>query len=110
MDADVAGVLAAESQHAGFNLVYFEPVTDASGALSYRPALVTNHGGGGPLTARALTAEERRCGGLSNGIDGRGADEWPKIQVGLRSMREVMASTAADDERRLVDDLFRVME
>ncbi|EIN12811.1 DUF833-domain-containing protein [Punctularia strigosozonata HHB-11173 SS5] len=109
-DTDVENVVTRNEKYAGFNLVYFDPITDASGSLSFSPIFLTNHGGGGPLTARPLTAEERRCGGLSNGIDGQGADEWPKVQVGIRSMREVIESAEASDERRLVEDLFHVLE
>lgn len=61
------------------------------------------------MAARSLSHGERQCGGLSNGIDGKGANEWPKIQVGIRSMREAVRAGSADEDQ-LVEDLFQVLE
>ncbi|KAG6329420.1 hypothetical protein ID866_9669 [Astraeus odoratus] len=58
--------------------------------LSYDAYFVTNHGAGGQVTCRPLTNSERRYGALSNGIEGRGGDEWPKVKKGLDLFKEVM--------------------
>lgn len=58
---------------------------------TYTAAYLTNHGGGGALVSRTLTDAERRCGALSNGIDGRGAESWPKVAQGTRLFHDLLA-------------------
>lgn len=110
LDDHVRIMLSEDETFAGFNLLLLEPAKDEDGAISFRSVLITNHGGGGTMAARALTASERQCGGLSNGIDGKGANEWPKVQVGIRSMREAVKSAPSAEEDQLVEDLFQVLE
>lgn len=66
--------------------------------------------GGGRVTARGLSEAERRCGGLSNGIDSAGADEWPKVKKGKQALHALL-ETAADgmSETQLVERLFELL-
>ncbi|KAI0702199.1 hypothetical protein C8Q76DRAFT_824954 [Earliella scabrosa] len=56
--------------YAGFNLLFLSPAPGALGphGLSLDGAFLTNGGGGGPIAARMLSAPERRCGGMFNGV------------------------------------------
>lgn len=90
-----------DTPYAGFNMLLLEPDgTESSdhhstamsphGSLSFSAESVTNHGGGGILVHRSLSKSERRCGGMSNGVDGRGASEWPKVVHGTQSLQEIV--------------------
>jgi len=55
---------------------------------------------------------------MSNGIDGKGGDEWPKVQDATRSLREVLKDDfdrVEDSESRrrsdeeLVEELFGIL-
>ena len=55
---------------------------------------------------------------MSNGIDGEGGDEWPKVQDAARSLRELLKDDfeRADDpssrrksDEELVEDLFGIL-
>lgn len=94
--------------YAGFNVLLLEPVRNAGVPVAYDAAYVTNHGGGGKVTARPLTTAERRAGGLSNGVDGHGAEQWPKVQHGLGLFSAVLAD-APDTEDALVARLFELL-
>ncbi|EEB95015.1 hypothetical protein MPER_06081, partial [Moniliophthora perniciosa FA553] len=96
LDEQVKKLFPRDAKFAGFNLLLFAPQgqppladdRDASSTsdlseLKFEACLVTNGGAGGPITSRSLTSQERACGGqacggLSNGIDGKGRNEWPK--------------------------------
>lgn len=125
-----------DTPYAGFNMLLLAPrgtglpdncSTAASphNSLSFSAELITNHGGGGPLAHRPLTESERHCGGMSNGVDGRGASEWPKVVRGTQSLQEILeslptrsmetdpsadreAQTRRDDE--LAESLFQMLE
>jgi len=94
--------------YAGFNLLLLEPSSSAP-TLTYDARLVTNGGGGGKIESRTLTDAERACGGLSNGVDGHGGEEWPKVVQGRDELRSVLRdgellsrgpeTTDTDDER-----------
>lgn len=72
--------------------------------------LVTNHGGGGPVTSRHLSSSERSCGALSNGIDGAGATLWPKVQYASAHFPAVVESRSADmTDVQLVERLFKLL-
>ncbi|KAH9851751.1 DUF833-domain-containing protein [Lenzites betulinus] len=100
--------------YAGFNLLLLSPAAPDPAArphrLSLDGALATNSGGGGPITARMLTADERACGGVSNGVDRHGASEWPKVQHGTRALRALLHSLPQDaSEAEIVDGLFALL-
>lgn len=98
-----------DAKYAGFNLLLLSPSAQASG-LSFEAALVTNHGGGGGIESRLLTAEERNCGGMANGVDGQGGNEWPKVTQGVQSLSELLAKLPRDiNESALTESLFKLL-
>ncbi|KAI0079492.1 DUF833-domain-containing protein [Panus rudis PR-1116 ss-1] len=88
----MSSLIAENAQYAGFNLLLLSPSDNGSASLSFEAGYVTNHGGGGCVTARPLTDAERRVGGLSNGVDGKGAEEWPKVKQGVEMFADVLGS------------------
>ncbi|KAJ3492319.1 hypothetical protein NLI96_g81 [Meripilus lineatus] len=100
--------------YAGFNELLLSPTfgTDNEGRarLSYNAAFVTNSGGGGSISVRVLSSAERECGGISNGVDGHGADSWPKVKQGTKLLSDVLqliGPTTADAE--LAEQLFSIL-
>lgn len=108
-DSDLASATAAltaqeqQPSYAGFNLLLLEPLlppaaslttstpaATATAILAYDARLLTNHGGGGRVRARALSAAECACGGVSNGIDGAGGDAWPKVVQGRAELQSIL--------------------
>jgi uncharacterized protein with NRDE domain len=76
-------------------------------------ALITNSGGGGAITCRLLSEQERTVGGLSNGVDGHGASDWLKVKEGrseLQQLLDALDSKGGDvDESELVEGLFNIL-
>ncbi|PCH39817.1 DUF833-domain-containing protein [Wolfiporia cocos MD-104 SS10] len=111
--SEVEAIVAQPAKFAGFNLLLLSvrpAETEGEQTLTLDAAFVTNSGGGGPITARELSDEERRCGGMSNGIDRQGASEWPKVKHGTRAMQEVLDSVPEDvDEGELAERLFNLL-
>lgn len=110
---EVDRLLSENGTFAGFNLLLLAPRpehTEDGCRVQFDSALVTNSGGGGRVTARGLSEAERRCGGLSNGIDSAGADEWPKVKKGKQALQALL-ETAADgmSETQLVERLFELL-
>ena len=71
---------------------------------------MTNSGGGGSISVRVLSSAERECGGISNGVDGHGADSWPKVKQGTKLLSDVLqliGPTTADAE--LAEQLFSIL-
>lgn len=106
-------LVAENTPYAGFNLLLLSAVwseNDAHPRLSFEGGYVTNHGGGGKIAARPLTDAERRRGGLSNGIDGKDADTWPKVKHGLNLFSEVLDSITENlDDLELSERLFQLL-
>lgn len=84
---------------------------------TYDGAIVTNSGGGGRITARLLSDEEKTCGGVSNGIgrqvqgggDGadavlQGAAEWPKVEHGRAALREILYDSEGTNANKAGDE------
>ncbi|OJT09950.1 hypothetical protein TRAPUB_13587 [Trametes pubescens] len=100
--------------YAGFNLLLLTPAP-ARGDSGRSPlvldgALATNSGGGGLITARMLSKEERECGGISNGVDHHGASEWPKVKHGIQTLAAVLNSLPQDaTEAEIVERLFALL-
>lgn len=110
----MARLVSENTLYAGFNLLLLSPKWSEEGGaqanLSFEGGYVTNHGGGGNISARDLIDAERRRGGLSNGIEGRGADEWPKVKHGLNLFSDVLDSITKElDELELAEQLFQVL-
>jgi len=115
---EIQTLLDLESRFAGFNLLVFVPHVSGSEILSYEVSKVSNNGGGNPIISRPLTGEERKGGAMSNGIDGKGGDEWPKVQDAMRGLREVLKDDfeKADDsnprrrsDEELAEELFGIL-
>lgn len=100
--------------YAGFNLLLFEPFP-GSNDQQYRfdAALISNLGGGGRIVYRHLDAEERKRGGISNGVDGRGGETWPKVLEAKRCLQHVLeqdiAASGAELDARLVNSMFQIL-
>ncbi|KAI0786150.1 DUF833-domain-containing protein [Abortiporus biennis] len=102
--------------YAGFNLLLLSPSfnhteADQHEIVSYEATYVTNSGGGGDIKVRHLQKSERICGGMSNGVDGHGADSWPKVKHGTELFDEVLKSTttAKVTDEALSDRLFNLL-
>ncbi|KAI0041430.1 DUF833-domain-containing protein [Auriscalpium vulgare] len=112
LDTEVADLLAenAHTAYAGFNLLLLAPTVPAGGALSFDAQFVSNFGGGGRLAARPLTGPERACGGMSNGIDGQGADAWPKVVHGTTALNSILHAISPDaTDEQLAAELFALL-
>ncbi|KAI5896975.1 uncharacterized protein SCHCODRAFT_02616353 [Schizophyllum commune H4-8] len=111
----VARLIPSQEQYAGFNLLLFAPsgASETHGSLSFDGALVTNSGGGGPITARPLSSEERCAMGCSNGVDGHGANDWPKVRIGVTEFRKILrdfGDAATVEEGALTESLFTLLQ
>ncbi|KAH8113482.1 NRDE protein-domain-containing protein [Phellopilus nigrolimitatus] len=97
--------------YAGFNLLLLSPSREANDVcLTYDGCLVTNSGGGGSITARRFRPEERRVGGVSNGIDGANEIAWPKVTKGEACLKELLyEQQSALSERELIDGLLDML-
>lgn len=81
LEDELGKIISPDAVFAGFNLLLLAPsLRPDSNSISYDSLFVTNHGGGGALTSRPLTQIERQSGCMSNGVDGQGADDWPKVR------------------------------
>jgi len=105
-----------DAKFAGFNLLLLAPTRDSNGSIEYDSLFVTNHGGGGTFTSRPLSSKEHSCGGISNGIDGAGADLWPKVQHATEDFDVVVHQNLPSDankppqtEPELVEQLFQLL-
>ncbi|KAL1673973.1 NRDE protein-domain-containing protein [Schizophyllum commune] len=111
----VARLIPSQEQYAGFNMLLFAPsgASETHGSLSFDGALVTNSGGGGPITARPLSSEERGAMGCSNGVDGHGANDWPKVRIGVTEFRKILrdfGGAATVEEGALTESLFTLLQ
>jgi hypothetical protein len=83
--------------------------------LTYDAILVTNHGAGGALETRRLTSAEHACGCVSNGIDGQGGNEWPKVKRASSDLGGVLQNLPTDGysfaqtEKVLIEHLFNIL-
>jgi len=111
--AEVDSIVSQNTKFAGFNLLLLSPrIADEHDGqpLHYDAAFVTNSGGGGEITARDLSDGERRCGGMSNGIDRQGAQEWPKVKHGTEALQEILDRATEDaNEFQLAERLFGLL-
>jgi uncharacterized protein with NRDE domain len=107
---------ATHRDYAGFNLMLIsmaeEDGTSAppQGSIVRPPrmALVTNSGGGGVLSARWLSEEETRLGGVSNGIDGSTMHLWTKVKQGQDALASAIQRPHHSEEE-LCENLFSVL-
>jgi len=109
-DDELSKFIEKDTDFPGFNLLLLSPSLCDSQVLSFDAALVTNHGGGGSIKSRTLSAEERWVGGMSNGIDGQGGNRWPKVQYGVKYLKDYLESLPSDiDETELTNHLFELL-
>lgn len=112
LEDDARRIAPPDARYAGFNLLLLAAASapHASFSFSFDALFVTNRGGGGAITFRAPTAAERHRGGLSNGVDGDGADEWPKVQHGVRALDALLDALPPDiPEDQLTERLFDLL-
>ena len=116
MKDEVTNNTPKDAKFAGFNLLLLAPKQDSNGSIEYDSLFVTNHGGGGTFTSRPLSSKEHSCGGISNGIDGAGADLWPKVQHATEDFDVVVHQNLPSDankppqtEPELVEQLFQLL-
>ncbi|KAF9257151.1 DUF833-domain-containing protein [Marasmius fiardii PR-910] len=125
LDEQVKKCFPRDTKYSGFNLLLFAPRVapatsphpsdlDAGLKLQYDASLITNGGACGPITSRRLSAKERSRGGFSNGVDGKGGSEWPKVIHGLQDFENLIsqvtqASDKQTDESELADRLFGLL-
>ncbi|TFK34760.1 NRDE protein-domain-containing protein [Crucibulum laeve] len=110
LEDEVGKIVPQDAKFAGFNLVLFAPLLRPDGSLYFDTLLVTNHGGGGTLTSRPLSPGERFCGGVSNGIDGAGATDWPKVKHATKDLDTILQTLTPDTtETELTDRLFELL-
>ncbi|KIJ64585.1 hypothetical protein HYDPIDRAFT_111952 [Hydnomerulius pinastri MD-312] len=110
LEEDIRRLIPCDAKFAGFNLLLLAPSASNTPSLSFDATYVTNRGAGGPITYHSLTEAQRRCGGLSNGIDGKGADDWPKVQHGLHSLKGILDTLPPNtSEDQLTERLFELL-
>ncbi|KAJ7578154.1 NRDE protein-domain-containing protein [Mycena floridula] len=108
LEDEVARIIPRETKFAGFNLLLLAPVkSSASTVLEFDASFVTNGGAGGIQTSRPLSPEERSCSGFSNGVDGKGGADWPKVKRGIRDFDSLLRDEISESE--LVDRLFDLL-
>lgn len=101
--------------YAGFNMLILTPAVPPPGdlgphALTFDGAFITNSGGGGKISARMLSDSERRCAGMSNGVDHLGANEWPKVKRGTHALHDMLNSLPQNaTEAEIVEQLFALL-
>jgi uncharacterized protein with NRDE domain len=110
LEDEVGKILPQDAKFAGFNLLLLAPTIQSTNSLRFDASLVTNGGGGGIISSRSLSMEERSSGGFSNGVDGKGGAEWPKVQHGLQDFKTVLQTLSPDvEETELTDRLFQLL-
>jgi len=114
LEDEIGKIVPEDAKFSGFNLLLLAPSSSSSQQrqqpLRFDAALVTNHGFCGTLTSRPLSSEERGCGAISNGIDGAGGSEWPKVKHVTQDFASALQSMPRDaTEAELVDRLFNVL-
>jgi uncharacterized protein with NRDE domain len=109
-DDELAKFNQQERKFAGFNLLLLSPSICDSQTLFFEAALVTNHGAGGVINSRKLSSDERLAGGMANGVDGQGGNEWPKVRHGVRSLSDYLKTLPVDiKETEFTNRLFELL-
>ncbi|PPR05390.1 hypothetical protein CVT24_008004, partial [Panaeolus cyanescens] len=110
LEDEVGKIVPKDAKYAGFNLLLLAPIINSSGTIGYDSLFVTNHGGGGTLISRSLSPKEKTCGGISNGIDGQGAGQWPKVCHATEQFESLLRQQNSDvPEKELVNGLFELL-
>ncbi|KAG8984787.1 hypothetical protein FRB94_005608 [Tulasnella sp. JGI-2019a] len=97
--------------YAGFNMLLLSP--SSAVPLQFDGRFVSNGGAGGAITARALRPDEFNYGGISNGAEASGGDEWPKVVEGRTNLARAVEGyrdrTDVPNDKILIDSLFDVL-
>lgn len=102
------------ADYPGFNLLLLSPSTQGqTNTLTYEALLITNSAGGGTITSRPLLAEERRIGGVSNGVDRINEGTWPKVKTGedilVELLNESQTKASQPSDYELAERLFEIL-
>jgi len=109
---DVGTFLPRNAKFAGFNLLLFAPTVQSrmsDNALSFESAFVSNGGAGGNLRSRPLSPEEKLHGAISNGVDGQGASDWPKVRHGIQEFASILQKLPENDDMQTAELLFELL-
>ncbi len=110
LEDEVGKIIPQDAKFAGFNLLLLAPSPLPNQPLRFDAALITNHGSGGVLTSRPLSDAERIGSAVSNGVDGAGGSEWPKVKRLTQDFANVLQSITPDmKEAELTDRLFEAL-
>ncbi|KAG6900145.1 hypothetical protein C0993_002294 [Termitomyces sp. T159_Od127] len=111
IEEEARRILPQDAKFAGFNLLLFKPSAPQSdGRLHFDSLRVTNHGAGGEVHSRPLSAKERISGCVSNAIDGQNTN-WPKVEHATIDLDAVLQTLSSDTtETVVVEQLFNVLE
>ena len=110
LEQEASRMAIIDTKFSGFNLMLFAPLMKSDGFVSYQSLFVTNHGAGGILTSKPLSEDEHRCGAVSNGVEGAGASDWPKVKRAVKDFDAVFQTLSPDNsETELVDRLMDVL-
>jgi hypothetical protein len=110
LEDELGKIIPPNSVFAGFNMLLLAPRLGDAGTVSYDGLFVTNHGGGGTITSRRLSSPEMRCGCMSNGVDGKGADEWPKVKHATGDFAAAIESISPEATyTEIAERLFKVL-
>ncbi|KAI0030994.1 DUF833-domain-containing protein [Vararia minispora EC-137] len=109
LNAAVEELEGKDGMFAGFNMLAFAPVP-GSVPLSYDARFITDGHGGGVLHYRPLRESERAACGLSNGVDGKGGEAYPKILAGTAELQAIISSLPPDaPDDALADQLLDML-
>ncbi|KAG8846281.1 hypothetical protein FRB96_002033 [Tulasnella sp. 330] len=105
---------ANKKAYAGFNLLLLNPSSTPEDPLRLDGRFISNGGGGGVITARPLRLDEQIFGGISNGAEAYGGDEWPKVVLGRKELGRAIEEYQEGrddetDEQVLIGKLFDVL-
>ncbi|KAJ3785548.1 NRDE protein-domain-containing protein [Lentinula aff. detonsa] len=111
LQEEIEELYPRDARYAGFNMLLLAPASTATTELQYDASFVTNAGAGGAISSRPLSTIEKAGGGFSNGIDGQGGSEWPKVQHGMRDFQAALQSHSLDalTESEFIDRLFGLL-
>jgi uncharacterized protein with NRDE domain len=110
LEDEVGAIVPQDARFSGFNLLLLSPSPQSPSSVSFDALFVSNGGAGGIIAGRTLSEAERRCGGISNGVDGKGASEWPKVQIGRDHLNTLLDSAPRGlEEFQLAERLFEIL-
>ena len=108
LEDEVRAILPRNARFAGFNMLLLAPSQNStSGSPTFDACFVSNGGNEGAIHGRPLSETERRCGGISNGIDSQGPMEWPKVKMGKSLLEGLLHRDLQEPD--LVQGLFEIL-